>query len=198
MVDEDDRACYIVAGSKTWWLIQPRHYFWVDSGPVLRAQKENWPEKYFGRDIEEEIRTFRGGFPVLTADNIEAYLATMPEAVATTEEMRRTFASPNLSALRERVVEWERQIVLESGTEGQARAIGFDEELIEYQRKLPYFYLNFNTKCSISMFYETSDHENIPVDWNAFDQDFGALVPSWDKYWVVDGVSYWSLTLCRF
>ncbi len=61
----------------------------------------------------------------------------MPEAVATTDEMRRAFVCPDLHAIDDRLRDWERHYLIKNSYESQETILEENREFEEYQIKLP-------------------------------------------------------------
>lgn len=55
----------------------------------------------------------------------------------------------------------------------------------------PSLYVDFDGRILYSLFPESLEFERyVPENWKGYYQDFYALIPNDEKYWIIDGINY--------
>lgn len=62
--------------------------------------------------------------------------------------------------------------------------------------RLPRFYINFDKKIYRHTDWDRGNEKFVPAGWNAqANNDFGLLIPDDQRYWLIDGMSFWKLQM---
>ncbi|WP_329610977.1 hypothetical protein [Pseudomonas sp. KNUC1026] len=130
---------------------------------------------------EQSCREFRGGVLKLTADNFLQYLTSSSVKILSSDDLRGCLGGG--------------QKIFEDIERYFLTGEGLTQKLFEQanvvKSRLPGFYINFDRKIFMHM-DDYRDHESSAYpDWFAQCADFNFLIPTSERYWMVDGDDYW-------
>jgi len=179
-----DLALFVV-GSRCYYLADDKENFCIDVRPEYRGYVERGAMD--GELYDAAISAFRGGVPILDVNKFQRYLDNNGVNVCSSEWMGEFFKYGHSAVY---FVELYRHI--EDVLSGRAEARL--DEWGKLRVRLPRFYINLDSKIFQHVDWDRSHESYVPSDWNAkASSEFGGLIPDEDKYWIVDGMDFWSL-----
>jgi hypothetical protein len=179
-----DLAVFVVGG-RCYYLADDKENFCIDVRPEYREYVERGVMD--GDLYDAAISAFRGGVPVLDVNTFQRYLDNNGVEVYSSAWMGDFFKYGHSVAY---FAEFYRHIEDVLSGSAEARLDEWDK----LRMRLPRFYINLDDRTFQHVDWDRSHESYVPSDWNAkASSEFGELIPSEEKYWIVDGMDFWRL-----
>ncbi len=136
--------------------------------------------------------SYRYGLWQLTEQNVETYLEEM-------EKESRIVSLPQLKELLtygfgEKEINRLARLVNQQISDKENLILGNDDSntINRIASRLPFFYINFDTKTYYHL-EDSREHEIYAYkDWNATEKDFEVLIPIEQRFWLINGINLWN------
>jgi hypothetical protein len=174
-----------VAGGKYYYLADDKGNFCIDVRPEYRSYVESGVMD--SSLYDQAVSEFRGGVPVLEVNTFQRYLDNNSVNVYSLEWMVRFFTYGYSAAY---LGEFHNHI--EAVLSGHAKPRL--DECEKMRMRLPRFYVDLDSKVFRHVDWDRFHESYVPSDWDGqASGSFAELIPKEQRYWVVDGMDFWTL-----